>query len=148
MRLLLVYLPLLISLSTFADSGETNVIVRLVSASIKDTPANKVFECCITVDNRTGRPLTTTNLFLRPPGLALTVHDFYGKELARAYARPFSSSNLTFLPGSIHTYRLSYETKPTFGASGGYLRIEGALCGSSYAGSITSNIVDWNINKY
>jgi hypothetical protein len=99
-------------------------------------------------------PLTATNLFSDPPGLALVVRGWYGEELARTYASSsLTSSNFIFSPASSRIYKLLYGAKPTVGGrisglslrarrgSEVSLRIEGTFSGSGYTNNIVSNVI-------
>src|SRR5204863_1715820 len=102
-------------------------------------------------------PLTVTNLFGTSPGLALKVKDSDGKELKRLYAWPLKSWEWTHDPASQREFKkLGYGAKP--GKDGHVLgiafpemvktvslQIEGTMSGSSYTGSITSNVVEVKI---
>ena len=146
MKRLLAILTLLIGLSAFADSGSNSVMVHLNYVSPKGTHTNMFFECSVTISNQTSAPLTATNLFSQPPGLAMVVRGWYGEELARTYAWPLKSEAFTFSPDTPYTYRLWYGTKPVGislpnDAVDVSFRIEGTLSGSSYTNSITSNFI-------
>ena len=157
MKNLLTVLALLVAVSACADSSSTNVTVLLGPVSVLGTHTNLWFDCDVTINNQSRVPLTVTNLFVRSPGLALKITDLDGKELKRTYAWPIKSWQWTHAPGSQKTFkRLGYGAKPgrdgnVFGISlpstlkTVSLQIEGAMSGSSYNGSITSNVVEVNI---
>ena len=110
-----------------------------------------------TVHDRTSVPLTVANLFVRAPGLSLRIMDLDGKELKQTYAWPLKSWQWTHDPGSQREFkRLGYGAKPdrngnVLGISlaetvkSVRLQIEGNMSGSSYNGSITSNVVEVDI---
>ena len=93
-----IILVLLFGNSVFAESADHGVTVYINYGVARGGPTNLVFECKVTVRNQTSVPLTATNLFSDPPGLALVVRGWYGEELARTYASSsLTSSNLFFL---------------------------------------------------
>jgi hypothetical protein len=158
MNRLITLAGLLIAATAFGDpEGTNNVTIHLGPVSVLGTRTNMWFDCDVTINNQTRVPLTVTNLFVRFPGLALKVTDLDGKELKRTYAWPFKAWQWTHAPGSQKEFkRLGYGAKP--GKNGNVLgiclpetvktvrlQIEGAMSGSSYNGSITSNIVDVDI---
>ncbi len=152
-----VILGLLILGRAMGATENARVDVHLGTISVIGTETNVWFLCNVTIENRTKVPLTTTNLFLRFPGLALKITDSNDKELKSTYAVPLHASTWTFPPQSPRTFKLSYGVP---GISGSYhypgislpgnartvrLHIEGTLSGSSYSGGITSNIVEVKI---
>ena len=157
MKNLAAILALLVAVRALGDSASTNVTVRLGSVSVLGTHTNMWFDCDVTINNQTRVPLTVTNVFRRPPGLALKVTDLDGKELKRTYAWPLKSWEWTHAPGSQKEFkRLGYGAKP--GKNGNVLgislpetvktvrlQIEGTLSGSSHSGGITSNVVEVKI---
>ena len=157
MKRLIILAGLLISATAPGGPGSTNVAVALGAVSVLGTHTNLWFDCDVTVNNQTGVPLTVTNLFRRSPGLALKITDLDGKELKRTYAWPLKEWEWTHAPGTQKTFkRLGYGAKP--GRDGNVvgislpdtaktvrLLIEGTMSGSSYNGSITSNIVVVNL---
>jgi hypothetical protein len=156
MTRLLTILGLLIAVSTFGSPG-ADVTVHLGTVTVVGTHTNMFFECKVTINNQTGVSLTVTNLFCMSPGLALKIADLEGKELKRTYAWPWKAWKWTVPPGNQQeNEKLWYGAKPKHG--GGItgislpdparivrLQIEGTLSGSSYAGSITSNVVEVKI---
>src|SRR5437016_2041401 len=100
MERLMTLVGLLIAASAFGDSASTYVTVHLGPVSVLGTHTNMWFDCDVTINNQTRVPLTVTNLFVRPPGLALKVSDLDGKELKRTYAWPIKSWEWTHDSGS------------------------------------------------
>jgi hypothetical protein len=157
MKTLLIVLGLLAAARAFSGSESTQVTVHLGPVSVLGARTNMWFDCDVTVHNQTGTPLTVTNLFVMPPGLALKVADLNGKELKRVYAWPLKAWKWTHAPGSQREFkRLGYGAKP--GRNGNVhgislpetvqvvrLQIEGTLSGSSYGRGITSNVVEVKI---
>jgi hypothetical protein len=157
MKRLITLVGLLVSATAFSGPESTNVTVQLGSVSVLGTRTNMWFDCDVTIKNQTRLPLTVTNLFVRPPGLSLRITDLNGKELKRTYAWPLKSWEWTHSPSSQKEFkRLGYGAKP--GRNGNVLgislpefvksvrlQIEGNMSGSSYNGSITSNVVEVDI---
>lgn len=157
MKELITLAGLLIAASAFGGPESTNVTVHLGPVSVLGTRTNMWFDCDVTINNQTRLPLMVTNLFVRSPGLALKVTDLDGKELKRTYAWPIKSWKWTHAAGSQKKFRrLGYGAKP--GRDGNVLglslpdtvktvrlQIEGTMPGSSYHGSVTSNVVDVDI---
>jgi len=157
--ILSIIVGLLIAANALADPSNTNVTVRLVDAHHVGPHSNVWFLCSVTIANHTGVPLTVTNLFARFPGLALKISGLDGKELKRTYAVALHNWTWTLPAGSQRVYKLMYGVPA---ASGSYqnpgislpatartvrLQIEGTLSGSTYNGSITSNVAEVTISE-
>jgi hypothetical protein len=157
MKGLLIVLTLLVRLAGFSQTASTSVTVRLDSASTIGTHTNVSFLCHVRVRNETESALTATNLFARPPGLALRITTPDGKELKRTYAAPLHIWKFTFAPNEQQTFKLMYGVP---GIGGSYqhpgiplpgdgrtvlVQIEGTLSGSSYTNRIVSNAVEVKI---
>ena len=154
MNRFILLLGLLLATPAFGDAATNEVTVQLESVSVYGPRTNTWFFCNVRVDNQTDTTLSVTNLFVLAPGLGLKISDSNGKELKKTYAAPFHSWKWNFAPHSGQHYRLMYGVpSPT----GGYnvpgiplpssahalrVQIEGTMSGSSYTGSITSNVVE------
>jgi hypothetical protein len=153
MKNLVAVLPLLAALHAFGESAVTNITILLAaqtnSASWDTTHTSISFACRATIDNPTHDPLTVTNLLQDHSGLSLKVTDKDGTELARLYAAPFKRSESTIDPGGKQSFYPYYGITQRFSVPGRNttvkLQLEGKLSGSSYAGSLTSNIVELKI---
>jgi len=157
MKRLMMFLGLVVTAIASGAFASTNVSVHLGAVSVLGTPTNLWFDCDVRINNRTDTPLTVTNLFVCPPGLALKIMSPDGTELKRAYAWPLKSWKWTHAPGSQKEFRrLGYGAKP--GGNGNVLgislpeavksvqlQIVGTMSGSSYEGAVTSNVVEVNI---
>jgi hypothetical protein len=157
MKRLMMLLGLVVAAIACGASASTNVSVHLGAVSVLGTPTNLWFDCDVIINNRTDTPLTVTNLFVCPPGLALKITSPDGTELNRAYAWPLKSWKWTHAPRSQQQFRrLGYGAKP--GRNGNVvgislpeavksvrLQIVGIMSGSSYEGDVTSNVVEVNV---
>lgn len=153
MKILAAILALLAARSAFAESALTNITVHLAvqTNSIFWDASHKsvTFMCRATIDNQTHDSLTVSNLFQDHSGLALKVTGTNGAELARLYSPPFHFPVLTIVAGSKESFWPYYGilNRLSVAESNTTLRIqlEGRLVGSSYTGSLTSNIVELKI---
>ena len=108
------------------------------------------FMCTVTIDNQTHAPLTLTNitlLFEDPSGLALKVSDHNGVELSRLTPLPFIDDSKTIAAGSKGFFAPFYRWTCVGSDSTVRIQLEGRLIGSSYSGSITSNVEMLKIPK-
>ncbi len=87
-------------MAALAEPQATNVTARLAQVSVHAVHGGVVFTCAVTIDKPTGRLFTATNLFSRPPGLALRVMDLDGHDLDRIYALPWKMWRFPIAPGS------------------------------------------------
>src|SRR6266566_6577360 len=136
-------LALLAATALFAASASPRVTIRF-SADVDGTHTNVWFLCHVLLNNQTTAPLTVTNLFSRPPGLALKVTDWDGKELARTYSVGLHAWTWTLPPDSEKSYKLMYGVPSVSdsyqnpgislpaSAKTVKLQIEGTLSGSTY----------------
>jgi hypothetical protein len=153
----MITLTLATALTAVSQSAGTDVKVRLDSASAFGTHTNVWFLCNVTVLNGTRSTLTSTNLFVLSPGLALRIAGLDGKELKRTYAAPLHIWKFAFPPHDQRTFKLMYGVP---GIAGGYqnpgislpddaktvtVQIQGTLSGSSYTNQIASNPVELDI---
>ena len=146
------FILLLVSLAfvagdAFGESPGITIHLAVQTNSVAwDTSHTSVtFMCKATIDNQTRDSLTVTNLFQDHSGLALKVTDQTGVELARLYAAPFHRDSFTIAAGSKESFWPYYGIVTRFSvpASNTPVRIQldGKLIGSSYTGSVTSNVV-------
>ena len=152
-KIVLIIFVSLISVRAFGDS--VGVAAHLNVVSVNGPHTNLMFTCNITLDNQTGTTLTATNLFCKPPGLALRVSDLDGHEFAQTYAWPWEIWQFHIHPGSNTFSNLLYVRKyknvDTVGVSlpagtkSVRLQIEGTLSGSSYTNRLISNVVEMQV---
>jgi hypothetical protein len=143
-------LALLMARSVFGESASTNVTIHLAvqanSVSWGARHESLSFMCKATIDNPTRDALTVSNLFQDHAGLALKVTDTNGVELARLFAPPFHFPSGTIAAGSKESFWPYYGIMNPIFAPGTNtslrIQLEGKLIGSSFPGSITSNIVE------
>ena len=152
MKRLLMILGLLVAARVF---GADAVTVKLDDVSPKGTHTNIWFECRFTIHNATSTPLSATNLFVGPPGLALKISDLDGKELKRVYADPWINYalNSPIIPPGDSTF------KEPYGLGGWHsrpfplpesvqvvrVRLEGTLSDSGYTNRLTSNVIEVHV---
>jgi hypothetical protein len=147
----------LLSFCTLADTTNVTLHIGTVSAVrqpmiVSGVHTNSVtFWCEATLDNQTGAPLTATGLYSAFDGMRLVVLDASDKELARrGHADAFSTmvTQSFTLPVGKTTEKLWFPwcSVPSMNQAV-VVRVEGGLKGSSYTGSITSNVVDVKIHK-
>jgi hypothetical protein len=148
MKQLLMILALLAATSAL---GADDVTVKLDGVSPQGNHTNIWFECRFTILNGTSTPLSATNLFVAPPGLALKISDLDGKELKRVYADPWINYalNSPMIPPGDSKFKEPYglgrfvalpETVQIV-----RVRLEGTLSASGYTNLLTSNIIEVHI---
>ena len=138
-------------LATASALGADVVTVKLDGVSPEGNHTNIWFECRFTIHNGTSTPLSATNLFVAPPGLALKISDVDGKELKRVYADPWISYALNspiIPPGDSafkEPYGLGHFLSLPESVTLVKVRLEGALSSSGNTNHLTSNIVEVQI---
>ena len=153
MKNLAAFLASLVALRAFGESAVTNVTVHLAvqtnSISWDTSHTSVTFMCKATIDDQTRDALTVSNLFQDHSGLSLKVTDKKGEELARLSAAPFHFPSFTVAAGGKQSFWPYYGIMNRFSVPKGdtavRIQLEGKLIGSSYAGSLTSNIVELKI---
>ena len=146
-------LALLVARSALGESAVTNITIRLAvqtnSVSWDTSHKSITFMCRATIDNPTRDSLTVSNLFQDHAGFSLKVTDTNGIELARLYSPPFHFPVFTIAAGSKGSFWPYYGIMNRFSVPGSKtslrVQLEGRLIGSSYTGSLTSNIVELKI---
>jgi len=149
MKRLSIILELLVAARVF---GADAVTVKLDEVLPLGTHTNIFFQCKFTIHNATGSSLSTTSLFVAPPGLALKISDVRSNELKQVYANPHMYSAI-----DNHDIRPGDSTfKELYGIGGGRsgpfplpegvhivkVRLEGTLSSSGYTNRLTSNVVE------
>jgi hypothetical protein len=149
MKQLLMILALLSAASALRAD---DVSVKLDDVSPKGNHTNIWFECRFTIHNGTGTPLSATNVFVAPPGLALKISDLDGKELKRIYADPwinYALNSPTIPPGD-STFKEPYGLGRFVALPDTVqivrVRLEGTLSASGYTNRLTSNIVEVHVH--
>ncbi len=128
--------------------GGDDVTVKLDHLSAMSTHTNIWVECTLTIHNGTRTPLSATNLFIGPPGLALKISDLDGKELKRVYADPwinYSLNNPVIPPGDTtftEPYGLGHPFSLPETVHTVKVRVEGTLSYTGYTNRLTSNVVE------
>jgi hypothetical protein len=152
MKGLWITLGLLVAARVF---GGDIVTVKLDEVSPRGTYTNIWFECKFTIHNASNTPLSTTSLFVAPPGLALKVSGLDGNELKRLYANPWINEALNnpLIPPGDSAF------KELYGLGGWHshpfplpesmqvvrVQLEGTLSGSGYTNRVTSNVVEVHV---
>jgi len=153
MKNLVTILALLVAASATGESNVTNVTVHLAvqtnSVSWGASHNSLTFMCRVRIDNQTRDSLTVSNLFQDHSGLSLEVTDKNGMEISRLYAAPFKTPKFTIPAGGTQSFWPYYGIMNRFSVPEGNttvrIQLEGKLAGSSYTGSLTSNIVELKI---
>jgi hypothetical protein len=156
--LLLLVSGMLITTDAFGESSITNVTIYIslqtnsVVWNTSDTSLRTAtFMCHATIGNQSSESLTASNLFQDPLGLSLKITDKNGFELARLNSPPFHSDITTIPAGKKTMCYPYYGIISRFWVSGTNttvnIQLEGKLIGSSYSGSLTSNVIEMKIPK-
>ena len=146
-RLLVIFALLATASALDAD----DVTVKLDGVSPEGNHTNIWFECRFTIHNGTSTPLSATNLFVAPPGLALKISDLDGKELKRVYADPWINYalNSPIIPQGESKFKEPYGLGRFVALPKTVkivrVRLEGTLSASGYTNLLTSNIVEVHI---
>jgi hypothetical protein len=138
----------LFAVGAFGESAAKITIhlaIQTNSVSWDSTHTSATFMCRATINNQTHNSLTVTNLFQDHSGLALKVTDQNGVELSRLYAAPFHFDSFTIAAGSMESFWPYYGIVNRFSLPKSNttvrIQLDGKLIGSSYSGSVTSNVV-------
>jgi len=153
MKNLVTLFALLVAASALGEATVTNVTVHLAvqtnSVSWGRSHQSLTFMCKATIENQTRNSLTMSNVFQNPAGLSLKVTDKNGVELSRLSAAPFKRPMFTIAAGGTQLFWPYYGIMNRFSVpetnSLVKIQLEGKLIGSSYTGSVTSNIVELKI---
>lgn len=142
-----------ITTEVFGGTDGTGIKIHLAvqtnSVAWDATHTSASFMCRATIENASDDSLTVTNLFQDHSGLSLKVTDQDGNELSRLYSAPFQRESFTIAAGTKASFWPYYGIMNHFSLPKGHttigIQLDGKLIGSSYAGSVTSNIVMLNV---
>jgi hypothetical protein len=152
MKRLWIILGLLVAPTVFAADAVT---VKLDEVLPMGTHTNILFGCKFTIHNATGSSLSTTHLFVAPPGLALKISDSDSNELKQVYANSHiygAMDNHNIPPGDSKFNELygigGWRSSPFSLPEGVHIvrvRLEGTLSSSGYTNRLSSNLIEVHV---